>query len=98
VLRDTGRLQVAQVYARIQSPQTANLLTRLQALAERKENVYNQLEGALAVLERQRCESRIQILKERLDRDDQLKQMLAQIAQKGPNLRNAGIYQNESKS
>ena len=98
VLNETGGLQVSQVYARIQSPQTANLLTYLQTVAESKETVVSQLEGALAELEKQRCDSRIQILKQRLDGDDELKQMLTQIAQKGPNLRNAGIYQNESKS
>lgn len=91
VLGETGSLQLSQVYARIQSPQTANLLTRLQTVAESKENVYNQLEGALTELEKQRCDSHIQMLKQRLEGDDELKQMLAQIARKGPNLRNAGI-------
>jgi DNA primase len=91
VLQDTDGLQVSQVYARIQSPRTANLLTHLQTVAESKENIYSQLEGALAELEKQRCDSRIQTLKQRLDDDDKLKRMLTQIAQKGPNLRNAGI-------
>jgi DNA primase len=92
VLADTtGGLQLSQVYARIQSPQTASLLTRLQTVAERKEKLRSQLDGALAELENQRCDSRIQTLKQRLDEDDELKQMLSQIAQKGPNLRNAGI-------
>ncbi|MHC4882880.1 MAG: DNA primase [Planctomycetota bacterium] len=92
VLSETGALQVSQVYARIQSPRTANLLTHLQTIVEQKENVYNQLEGALAMLEKQRCDNRIQKLKQHLDDDDELKKIHQQIARKGRNLRNAGLY------
>jgi hypothetical protein len=42
-------------------------------------------------LEKHRQDGRIQKLKQRVGEDDGLKQMLNQIAQKGPNLRNAGI-------
>jgi DNA primase len=92
VLTETGGLRLSQVYARIQSPQTANLLTHLQTLAEHKQSVYSQLEGALEALEKQRYDSHIQKLKESLDGDDELKQIQQQIARKGPNLRNAGLY------
>ena len=92
VIGETGRLQLSQVYARLQSPLTANLLTQLQTLAEQKEGVQGQLEGALKALEKRGHDSRIQKLKESLDSDDELKQIQQQIACKGPNLRNAGLY------
>lgn len=59
-------------------------------MAEQKNNL-GQLEGALAAMENQKHNHRLQTLKQELSGDDKLKQMLGQIAQKGPNLRNAGI-------
>ena len=84
-------LQLSQVYSRLESSQTAGLLTQLQTAAEQKTGLLGQLEGAIAELENRRQDGRIQILKQGIDKDNELKQMLSQIAQKGPNLRNAGI-------
>ena len=87
--QDTS-LQLSQLYGRIESSRTAGLLTELQRMAEQKNNL-SQLEGALATRENQKQNHRVQTLKQELSGDDKLKQMLGQIAQKGPNLRNAGI-------
>ncbi|RKY08794.1 MAG: hypothetical protein DRP56_03555, partial [Planctomycetota bacterium] len=84
-------LQLSQLYGRVESSAAGNLLTELQAAAEQKTNLLSQLDGALAALENRTHSRRIQLLKQGMDKDNELKQMLSQIAQKGPNLRNAGI-------
>jgi len=91
VFAQDASLQLSQLYGRIESSQVAGLLTELQTAAEQKTELLNQLEGALAELENRRQDGRIQTLKQRMGEDDELKQMLSQIAQKGPNLRNAEI-------
>jgi DNA primase len=91
VLAQDTSLQLSQLYGRIESSQVAGLLTELQMAAEKKTELLSQLEGAIAELENRRQDRRIQTLKQRLGEDDELKQMLSQISQKGPNLRNAGI-------
>jgi hypothetical protein len=87
VLEQEGILHLSQVYSRIESEKTAGLLTQLQTSAEQKTELLNQLEGAMTELENRRHNSRTPQMGE----DDELKQVLNQIAQKGPNLRNAGI-------
>jgi len=84
-------LQLSQLYSRVESAAAANLLTELQTAVEQKTNLLSQLDGALAALENRTHSRRIQLLKQGMDKDNELKQMLSQIAQKGPNLRNAGI-------
>jgi len=91
VLSQEPPLQLSHVYSRIESPQASGLLAELQMAAEQKTELLSQLEGALSELENRRQDSRIQALKQGMDKDDELKQMLSQIAKKGPNLRNAGI-------
>ena len=91
ILSQNIPLLLSQVYSRIESSQAAALLTQLQTAAEQKTGLLDQLEGALTELEKHRQDGRIQKLKQRVGEDDGLKQMLNQIAQKGPNLRNAGI-------
>ncbi len=83
-------LQLSQLYSRIESAATANLLTELQTAIEQKTNLLDQLEPAIGVLKNRTHSRRIQSLKQGVDKDSELKQMLSQIAQKGPNLRNAG--------
>jgi DNA primase len=84
-------LHLSQVYSRLESSQAAGLLTQLQTAAEQKTGLLDQLEGAIAELKNRRQDGQIQTLKQRMGEDDGLKQMLSQIAQKGPNMRNAGI-------
>ena len=91
ILSQNVPLQLSLVYSRVESSQAAGLLTQLQTAAEQKTGLLDQLEGALRELENRRQDGRIQILKQQMGKDDELKQMLSQIAQKGPNLRNAGI-------
>lgn len=91
ILSQDVPLQLSQVYSRLESSQAAGLLTQLQTAAEQKTGLLKQLEGAITELENFRQDGRIQTLKQRMGEDDELKQMLNQIAQKGPNLRNAGI-------
>ncbi len=91
ILSQGVSLPLSQIYSRLESSQAAGLLTQLQTAAEQKTELLSQLEGAIAELENRRQDSRIQTLKQRMGEDDELKQMLSQIAQKGPNLRNAGI-------
>jgi DNA primase len=91
ILLQNVPLQLSLVYSRVESSQAAGLLTQLQTAAEQKTGLLDQLEGALRELENRRQDGRIQILKQQMGKDDELKQMLSQIAQKGPNLRNAGI-------
>ena len=91
ILSQNVPLQLSLVYSRVESSQAAGLLTQLQTSAEQKKGLLDQLEGALRELENRRQDGRIQILKQQMGKDDELKQMLSQIAQKGPNLRNAGI-------
>jgi len=91
ILSQNVPLQLSQVYSRLESSQAAALLTQLQTAAEQKTGLLDQLEGAITELEKHRQDGRIQKLKQRVGEDDGLKQMLNQIAQKGPNLRNAGI-------
>jgi hypothetical protein len=91
ILLQNVPLQLSLVYSRVESSQAAGLLTQLQTSAEQKKGLLDQLEGALRELENRRQDGRIQILKQQMGKDDELKQMLSQIAQKGPNLRNAGI-------
>ena len=91
ILSQNVPLQLSQVYSRLESSQAAGLLTQLQTAAEQKTGLIDQLEGALRELENRRQDGRIQTLKQQMGEDDELKQMLSQIAQKGPNLRNAGI-------
>ena len=91
ILSQNVPLQLSLIYSRVESSQAAGLLTQLQTAAEQKTGLLDQLEGALRELENRRHDGRIQILKQQMGKDDELKQMLSQIAQKGPNLRNAGI-------
>ncbi|MFZ9032823.1 MAG: DNA primase [Anaerohalosphaeraceae bacterium] len=91
ILSQNVPLQLSQVYSRLESSQTAALLTQLQTASEQKTGLLDQLDGALTELEKRRQDGQIQTLKQRMGEDDGLKQMLSQIAQKGPNLRNAGI-------
>ena len=91
ILSQDVPLQLSKVYGRLESSQAAGLLTQLQAAAEQKTGLSDQLDGAIAALENRKQSHRIQTLKQRMGEDDELKQMLNQIAQKGPNLRNAGI-------
>jgi DNA primase len=91
ILSQNAPLQLSQVYSRLESSQAAGLLTQLQTATEQKTGLLDQLEGALTELEKRRQDGRIQTLKQQMGEDDGLKQMLSQIAQKGPNLRNAGI-------
>lgn len=91
ILSQDASLQLSQVYGRLESSQAAGLLTQLQAAAEKKAGLSEQLDGAIATLENRKHNRRIQTLKQGMDKDNELKQMLSRIAQKGPNLRNAGI-------
>lgn len=91
ILSQNGSLSLSQVYSRLESPQAAALLTQLQTAAEQKTDLLDQLTGAIAEMESRRQDGRIQTLKQGMDEDEELKQMLSRIAQKGPNLRNAGI-------
>ncbi|MHC5087898.1 MAG: DNA primase [Planctomycetota bacterium] len=91
ILSQNVPLQLSQVYSRLESSQAAALLTQLHTASEQKTRLLDQLEGALTELEKRRQDGQIQTLKQRMGEDDGLKQMLSQIAQKGPNLRNAGI-------
>ena len=91
ILSQNVPLQLSQVYSRLESSQTAALLTQLQTASEQKTGLLDQLDGALTELEKRRQDGQVQTLKQRMGEDDGLKQMLSQIAQKGPNLRNAGI-------
>jgi hypothetical protein len=87
-----GKVEISKLYARIESPQTARFVSELQTAAGRKKDLRGQLEGALTVLENRRQESRDPMLdSNRTNKDEELKNMLKQIAQKGPNLRSAGI-------
>ncbi|MHC4998534.1 MAG: hypothetical protein ACYTEM_05875, partial [Planctomycetota bacterium] len=91
ILSQNVPLQLSQVYSRLESSQAAALLTQLHTASGQKTRLLDQLEGALTELEKRRQDGQIQTLKQRMGEDDGLKQMLSQIAQKGPNLRNAGI-------
>ncbi|MHC4772098.1 MAG: DNA primase [Planctomycetota bacterium] len=91
MLSKDASLQLSQIYSRIESPRTAELLTRLQTAAEQKPDILGQLDGALAELENRRRNNQLQTLKGRIDKDDELRQVLGQIAEKGPNMRNVGI-------
>lgn len=82
---------LTSLYGSVESTETACLLAELDAASEQKANLREQLAQAVKTLEEQRCGRRINDLKQRLDRDDHLKQMLKHIAGKGPNLRSGGI-------
>jgi DNA primase len=91
VLESENDLKVSDVYARIESPQTAKLMTELQTAAQQKQDIYEQLEGALTELEKCRHRKQGSRREQMLTNDHELRDMLKQIAQKGPNLRSAGI-------
>ena len=91
ILKQGAPLELSQLYGRIESAQTAGLLTELQISAEKKTALLQQLEGAMKELENYRQGSQIQSFKQRISEDDGLKLLHKQIAQKGPNLRNAGM-------
>jgi DNA primase len=84
-------LEISQLYGRIESRQTSKLLTELQMTAEQKGDLKGQLEEALTELERWKERRQTDVSQSPVDEDSELKKMLGQIAQKGPNLRNAGI-------
>lgn len=86
-----GRLSLAEIYGRIESPQAACLLAQLDAAAGQKSNLQQQLDEAVKTLEQQKQRTGMNRIKQRLDVDDHLKQMLGHIARKGPNLRSGGI-------
>ena len=89
IFENESPLTMSNLYARIESPQTAKLIADLQAAAQRKENICEQLEGALIELENRRRKHQNQIQTIANDRD--LKNVLRHISEKGPNLRSAGI-------
>jgi uncharacterized protein (UPF0297 family) len=90
-LEEGGQPSLASIYGRLETPEAAYLLSELDAAGQQKNNLRDQLDQALKTLEQQKHLLRTNRLKQRLDKDEQLKQMLSQIAQKGPNLRSGGI-------
>ncbi|MCE5185722.1 MAG: DNA primase [Planctomycetaceae bacterium] len=91
-LLETGtEPSLACLYGRIESPQAACLLAELDAASGQKNNLRDQLIQAVKTLEEQRQNGRLEQAKQRLDKDEHLRPILKRIAQKGPNLRSAGI-------
>lgn len=91
LLAEDNVMNISKLYGRIESTQTAKLLTELQKTAEQKQDLKEQLEGALKVIEKQRLNIRVQTIENQHDNDKELKTMLRKIAQNGPNLRSAGL-------
>ncbi|MCI0499685.1 MAG: DNA primase [Planctomycetales bacterium] len=83
---------MARLYGRVESPASALVLAELDAQGHQKGGDSRQrLEMAMRVLEGRKNQQQLEQLKQRLDEDSELKKMLKQIAQKGPDLRKAGI-------
>jgi len=81
---------MARLYGLVESPAAARVLAQMDAQG-RKRDPRQRLDAAAAVMANQKNQRRIEQVKERLDEDSELKDMLRQIAQKGPDLRKAGI-------
>ncbi|MBP8606323.1 MAG: DNA primase [Phycisphaerae bacterium] len=82
---------LARLYARLESSETAVILAEMDDAGHGKGDSRLRLEQALKVLEDQKNQLKIEEKKGYLDREEVLKDMLKQIAHKGPDLRKAGI-------
>jgi DNA primase len=82
---------MARLYGLVESPAAARVLAQMDAQGLKKGDPRQRLEAAMTVIVNQKNQRRIEQFKERLDEDSELKDILRQIAQKGPDLRKAGI-------
>lgn len=86
-----SELSLSSLYGRLESPEAAYLLSEMDESAAQKENLRDQLVQAVQTLQQQKHRLRFDQMKQKLNKDEQLKEMLRQIARKGPNLRSGGI-------
>jgi DNA primase len=91
IFNSAGDLSLSSLYGRLESPEAAYLLSEMDEAASQKENLRDQLVQAVATLQQQKHRFSFDQMKQKLNKDEQLKQMLRHIAQKGPNLRSGGI-------
>lgn len=86
--------ELVQLYGRIESPETAALLTELVNVCQTKGAGQRRLEDSLRVLEEQRQKQDIEACKERLtdDATEALRQIEGRLKQQKSRPRNAGLY------
>jgi DNA primase len=86
-----SELSLSSLYGRLETPEAAYLLSEMDESASQKQNLRDQLVHAVEILQQQKSRSRFDRMKQTLNKDEQLKEMLRHIVQKGPNLRSGGI-------
>lgn len=82
---------LAGLYAHLESAETSVILAEMGDAGRSKGDSRQRLEAAVKVLEDLKRQRQIEETKLYLDKDDALKNMLKRIANKGPDLRKAGI-------
>jgi DNA primase len=93
LLSDREHPTLAQMYGRIESPQTASLLAELDHDADQKGDPTDRLEKSVAVLEQHQHERQMHRLKQQLDpdEDEQLKKVNQMLSRKKGNIRSGGM-------